>query len=114
MDLFEDLVQVRRHTAALVRPIINGSELARASRFFSDKLWITLTCYSKDVLMPDSLRRFFLLLTLAFGWIETLPTLGHAQEAADEDEPFLPGLIANYRDAQGHTATRLDFQLAFR
>ncbi len=64
--------------------------------------------------MPDSLRRFFLLLTLAFGWIETLPTLGHAQEAADEDEPFLPGLIANYRDAQGHTATRLDFQLAFR
>ncbi len=64
--------------------------------------------------MPDSLRRFFLLLILAFGWLETLPALGYTQEVADEDEPFLPGLIATYRDAQGRTATRLDFQLAFR
>jgi hypothetical protein len=36
-----------------------------------------------------------------------------AREAADDDEPFLPGLMATFRDANGHTATRLDAQPAF-
>lgn len=63
--------------------------------------------------MPDSLRCFLLPLILACVWIEVLPALGRAQEGADEDEPFLPGLAANYRDAQGHTTMRLDYQLAF-
>jgi cytochrome c553 len=63
--------------------------------------------------MSDSLRRFYLLLILAFVWMGLLPALGRAQEGADEDGPFLPGLLGNYRDAQGHLATRLDYQLAF-
>ncbi len=63
--------------------------------------------------MSDSLRHFLLPLILACIWIMDLPMLGHAQEGADEDEPFLPGLVADYRDANGHTAKRLDYQLAF-
>ncbi len=60
------------------------------------------------------LRRCFLLpLTLVWFGIAVLPTLGRAQEGTDEDEPFLPGLIANYRDTQGHTTERLDYQMAF-
>jgi mono/diheme cytochrome c family protein/glucose/arabinose dehydrogenase len=51
-----------------------------------------------------------------FGWWAVLSILAatpaRAQEGA-EDEPFLPGLVANYQDARGHTATRLDPQLAF-
>ena len=31
----------------------------------------------------------------------------------DEDDPFLPGLIASFRDDKGHTAARLDPRLAF-
>jgi mono/diheme cytochrome c family protein len=34
-------------------------------------------------------------------------------QETDDDEPFLPGLVANYQDAQGRRATRLDPQLAF-
>ncbi|HTU18402.1 MAG TPA: hypothetical protein VMG10_10115 [Gemmataceae bacterium] len=64
--------------------------------------------------MPDSLRCFLLPLMLACVWIEGLPALARAPEGADEDEPFLPGLAANFRDAKGHTATRLDHQLAFQ
>jgi mono/diheme cytochrome c family protein len=64
--------------------------------------------------MSDSLRRFFLSLTMACLCIGILPAFGRAQEGTDEDEPFLPGLAAEYRDAQGHSATRLDYQLAFR
>jgi cytochrome c553 len=69
--------------------------------------------YPKDVPMSDSLRRFFRSLILVFVWIGDQPSPGRAQEGADEDEPFLPGLIAHYRDAQGHAAARLDHQLAF-
>jgi len=36
----------------------------------------------------------------------------HAQERSDDD-PFAPGLTAAYRDAQGHTASRIDHQLSF-
>jgi mono/diheme cytochrome c family protein len=36
-----------------------------------------------------------------------------AQEVVDEEEPFLPGLVATFRDARGNTAKRLDHQLAF-
>jgi mono/diheme cytochrome c family protein len=36
-----------------------------------------------------------------------------AQDDADDEEPFLPGLVANYRDAEGQSARRLDHQLAF-
>ncbi len=64
--------------------------------------------------MSDSLRRLIFPLVLAFVWIELLSSSGRAQEGADEDEPFLPGLVADYRDTQGHIATRLDYQLAFR
>jgi cytochrome c553/cytochrome c5 len=35
-----------------------------------------------------------------------------AQEGTD-DEPFLPGLVARFRDDRGNTATRLDHRLAF-
>jgi cytochrome c553 len=63
--------------------------------------------------MSDSLRRFFLPLMVASICIAGLPALGRAQEGTDEDEPFLPGLVADYRDTQGHTAARLDHQLAF-
>jgi mono/diheme cytochrome c family protein len=41
----------------------------------------------------------------------TPPALG--QEGADDDDPFLPGLAASLRDEKGHTASRLDPQLAF-
>jgi len=63
--------------------------------------------------MADSLRRFLLPVMFAWLWIVILPALGRAQEGADDDEPFLPGLAADYRDAKGHTAARLDHQLAF-
>jgi cytochrome c553 len=63
--------------------------------------------------MGDSLRRFILSLILAWVWVAGLPKLGWAQEEADEDELFLSGLVAQYRDAQGHAAARLDYQLAF-
>lgn len=33
--------------------------------------------------------------------------------APEDDEPFLPGLTANYRDATGTTTARLDYQLSF-
>lgn len=36
-----------------------------------------------------------------------------ARQGADDDEPYLPGLAATYRDAQGRTAVRLDHRLAF-
>lgn len=36
-----------------------------------------------------------------------------AQEPV-EDEPFLPGLVATFRDADGHAAARIDHQLSFR
>jgi cytochrome c553 len=75
---------------------------------------MTLASYLKDVPMSDSLRCSFLSLIPVFVWIGGLPSLCRAQERADEDEPFLPGLIAHYRDVQGHTAERLDHQLAFR
>jgi mono/diheme cytochrome c family protein len=35
------------------------------------------------------------------------------QAPAGEDEPFLPGLRATYRDGHGRTASRVDHQLAF-
>ena len=63
--------------------------------------------------MVDSRHRFSLLLVLACIGIESLPVLGRAQQQSDEEEPFLPGLSANYRDDHGHTASRLDYQLAF-
>ena len=58
-------------------------------------------------------------LRLKFPWLAALVVLlaGHttqalAQEDAD-DEPFLPGLVANFRDGKGNTASRVDHQLAF-
>src|SRR5262249_3903484 len=54
-----------------------------------------------------------------FPWLAVLVVLlaGHTAQAvplADaDDEPFLPGLVANFRDARGHTASRVDHQLAF-
>ncbi|HTK78300.1 MAG TPA: hypothetical protein VL371_23770, partial [Gemmataceae bacterium] len=33
--------------------------------------------------------------------------------APEEDEPFLPGLTANYRDPSGTTVSRPDYQLSF-
>ncbi len=39
-------------------------------------------------------------------------TRAAAQEGA-EDSPFLPGLVARYTDAKGHTAVRVDPQLGF-
>jgi mono/diheme cytochrome c family protein len=62
--------------------------------------------------MPDSLRRLLVLAMPALVWIGSQPALGRAQEA-DDDDPFLPGLIANFRDDKGHSAARLDPQLAF-
>jgi cytochrome c553 len=73
----------------------------------------TLIFCLEDVPMSDLFRRFLLLLMLACTWITGLPVLGRAQEETDEDGPFLAGLIADYRDINGHTAVRLDFQLAF-
>src|SRR6185437_5485437 len=51
-------------------------------------------------------------------WLTLLATMAIAPpvlagEDSDEDEPFLPGLAASFRDDKGHTATRLDSQLAF-
>jgi mono/diheme cytochrome c family protein len=63
--------------------------------------------------MSGALRRFLLTLLLIWVWTACLPVPCRAQQEADEEEPFLPGLAANYRDAQGHTASRLDYQLAF-
>ncbi|MHB1424213.1 MAG: hypothetical protein ACYC3I_13640 [Gemmataceae bacterium] len=63
--------------------------------------------------MVDSRHRNLLFIALACVWIAGLPALGRAQQQADEDEPFLPGLAANYRDENGHSASRLDYQLAF-
>ncbi len=60
--------------------------------------------------MPGSSRLLPWLAVLAVGLFAAPAS---AQEGADEDEPFLPGLTANYRNAKGHTATRLDHQLAF-
>src|SRR6516164_3054630 len=55
----------------------------------------------------------FARLAVLAGWmISGWPTPVLAQEGSD-DEPFLPGLVASFRDSEGHTATRLDHQLAF-
>src|SRR4051812_17021284 len=37
---------------------------------------------------------------------------GARAQQADDDEPFLPGLVATYQDAGGHKATRVEHQLA--
>ncbi len=63
--------------------------------------------------MVESHRRFILPMTFVWLYIAVLPALGRPPEDADDEEPFLPGLVADYRDAEGHTATRLDYQLAF-
>jgi mono/diheme cytochrome c family protein len=54
-----------------------------------------------------------------FPWLSVLvvllagPTAQAVAQADADDEPFLPGLVANFRDARGHTASRVDHQLAF-
>ncbi|HEY7426291.1 MAG TPA: c-type cytochrome, partial [Gemmataceae bacterium] len=63
--------------------------------------------------MPDSFLRLLMLSMPALVWIGSLPAPGRAQEGTDDDDPFLPGLIANFRDKKGHSASRLDPQLAF-
>src|SRR5207248_6785119 len=55
-------------------------------------------------------------------WLRVLPLVvlsalstggAAAGTAPDDDEPFLPGLTATYRDTAGTTATRLDYRLSF-
>jgi hypothetical protein len=51
--------------------------------------------------------------TVLLGLLLTGPVVhGQSPEGA-EDEPYLPGLHATYRDSQGQTAARVDHQLAF-
>lgn len=64
-----------------------------------------------------------MLVSAPIRWTRILPlvvlmcTCGGAVSGAtlapEDDEPFLPGLTANYRDAGGNTASRLDYQLSF-
>jgi hypothetical protein len=70
----------------------------------------------KVALMSESLRA----LATRTPWLAALvvlftgPTaLGLTQDDAD-DEPFLPGLVATFRDGKGNTASRVDHQLAFQ
>jgi cytochrome c553 len=60
--------------------------------------------------MPDSSRLLTWLTVLA---AVTIGPAVHAGDQPDEDDPFLPGLLATYRDDDGHTAARLDPQVAF-
>src|SRR5262245_24278546 len=39
------------------------------------------------------------------------PAIGLAQD--DDEDPYLPGLVAEFRDAKGNTARRTDHQLSF-
>ncbi len=56
--------------------------------------------------------RSFLRLTalLAVPLLATAPVFG---QETDDDDPFLPGLVAALRDNNGHTAARVDPQLSF-
>src|SRR5579871_6615560 len=74
----------------------------------SNTLGRMLALHNEEVSMADCLRRLFFPLILTCVCAASGPGPGFAQEVIDEDEPFLPGLIANYRDSQGHTVTRLD------
>ena len=60
--------------------------------------------------MPDSSRLLTWLTVLAA--VTIVPAV-HAGDQPDEEDPFLPGLLAIYRDDNGHTAARLDPQVAF-
>src|SRR5438105_3785117 len=57
------------------------------------------------------------LVSLAFPWLPALAVLLvgvsilPAQER-DEDDPFLPGLVARFQDGKGNEATRVEHRLA--
>src|SRR5262245_65013096 len=57
-------------------------------------------------------RSFFCLIVLACAWMTGRPPTSLAQQG-DEEDPFLPGLVARYQDRQGHVAARLDQHLSF-
>lgn len=59
--------------------------------------------------MPASARLLACLAVLA---VVTIVPAAHAGGEPDDD-PFLPGLLATFRDDKGHTATRLDPHVAF-
>jgi cytochrome c553 len=62
--------------------------------------------------MPGFSRVFVWLVLLA-GWDIPVPAIGGAPDAPDDDEPFLPGIVGRFQDDKGHSALRLDPQLAF-
>jgi cytochrome c553 len=60
------------------------------------------------------------LLSSRFRWAAALAVLAVAgccipapAQEGEEDEPYLPGLVATYQDSQGKRAVRVDHQLAF-
>ncbi|HXG13348.1 MAG TPA: PA14 domain-containing protein, partial [Gemmataceae bacterium] len=56
--------------------------------------------------------RAFTWIAMLVAWWSAVAPGSPAQERADDD-PFLPGLVAVFRDARGNTATRVDHQLSF-